>query len=195
MQTRSEETRNRVIESTISLINTGGYTGTSMDDIIKATGVKKGNLYFHFSSKEELVIQVLERARDDYFSYLNRAVTFDSPLKNIESILEAAYRFHLKRNFTGGCIFGNIILELSESNPRISSIAGSALQQWIDLMDKLISDAVSKGEINTPLAAKSLAEHIVSSMEGGIMLSRIRKNGKPLRNCMDNIYYMLGIKN
>ena len=87
MQTRSEETRNRVIESTISLINTGGYTGTSMDDIIKATGVKKGNLYFHFSSKEELVIQVLERARDDYFDYLNKAVSFTSPLKNIESII------------------------------------------------------------------------------------------------------------
>jgi TetR/AcrR family transcriptional repressor of nem operon len=195
MQARSEETRNRVIETTISLINTSGYTGTSMDDIIKATGVKKGNLCFHFSSKEELVLQVLERAKDEYFAYLNKAVSLDSPLKNIESLLEAVYRFHKKRNFTGGCIFGNIILELTESNPRISSIAGSALQQWIDLMDKLISDAVSSGEIKIPLTAKTAAEHIVASMEGGIMLARIRKSDEPLRSCMENIYYMLGIKN
>jgi len=194
MQSRSAETRNRVIETTISLINTGGYTGTSMDDIIKASGVKKGNLYFHFSSKEELIIQVLKRAKDDYFAYLNKAVSLDSPIKNIKSLLEAVYRFHKKRGLTGGCIFGNIILELADSNPRISSIAESALQQWIDLTAGLISDAVSTGEIKIPLTAKSAAEHIVSSMEGGIMIARIRKSDEPLRNCMENIYYMLGIK-
>lgn len=195
MRPGSENTKNKVIESAISLINTGGYRGTSMDDIIKATGVKKGNLYFHFSGKEELAAQVLERARDDYFSYLSRAISMDSPMANIKSLMEAVYRFHKKRGFSGGCIFGNLILELSDSNPRLASIAGSALQQWIDITKKLISDAISVNEIQTPLSPSSLAEHIVSAMEGGIMLSRIRKSGAPLRNCMENIYYMLGIKN
>lgn len=194
IQSRSEATRSGVIEKTIALINTAGYTATSMDDIIQATGVKKGNLYFHFSSKEELVLRVLEKAKGDYFSYLMKSLTFDSPIKNIESLLEAVFRFHRSRKFTGGCIFGNIILELSESNPRISSMAGSALQEWIDLMTALLSQAISDGEINLPLPPETIAEHIVASMEGGIMLSRAKKSSRPLRDCMDTIYYMLGIK-
>lgn len=194
MQTKSEFTRANVIEKTIGLINTSGYTATSMDDIIKATGVKKGNLYFHFSSKEELVLKVLEKAREDYFSYLTKSLTFDSPLKNIESLLEAVFRFHKSRKFTGGCIFGNIILEVSESNPRISSMATSALQEWTELMTSLLSEGISDGEINLPLPPETMAEHIVASMEGGIMLSRAKKSSRPLRDCMNTIYYMLGIK-
>ena len=193
-QSRSEITRSNVIEKTIGLINTAGYTATSMDDIIKETGVKKGNLYFHFSSKEELVLKVLEKAREDYFTYLIKSLVFDSPLKNIESLLEAVFRFHKSRKFTGGCIFGNIILELSESNPRISSVASSALQEWIDLMTDLLSKGIALGEINLPLPAGTVAEHIVASMEGGIMLSRAKKSSRPLRDSMNTIYFMLGIK-
>lgn len=192
--TKSEHTREKVIRASLDLINRQGYTATSMDDITGATGVKKGNLYFHFSSKEELTIQILTYAREDFLSYLKSHITDTSPLENIRNIIEADYRLHRKKNFIGGCIFGNIALEMGDSNTRLTAFVRDVLEDWIGLVHDLILKAISAGELKISCEPESMARHIVASLEGGVMFARISKNGQKLRDCINAIYSILGIK-
>ena len=69
-KSKGERTRERVIAAAAALVNRQGLSGTSVGDIIRATGVKKGNLYFHFTGKDEIGIAVLEKARREYLAYL-----------------------------------------------------------------------------------------------------------------------------
>src|SRR5215472_10592330 len=52
--TKGEMTRQKILEQAAPLFNRLGYAGCSMQDIMAATGLEKGGLYRHFSSKEEL---------------------------------------------------------------------------------------------------------------------------------------------
>src|SRR5579875_1925033 len=56
--TKGEETRQAIIEKAAPLFNQRGFLGCSMSDIMQATGLQKGGIYRHFSSKEELALAV-----------------------------------------------------------------------------------------------------------------------------------------
>lgn len=63
---RRQATRSRLLESAFSVFAAQGYTGATVDAIVQAAGYSKGAFYFHFSSKEEVFLEVLwARARSE----------------------------------------------------------------------------------------------------------------------------------
>ena len=59
---KGARTRERIIEQTAPLFNQKGFFGSSLSDIMGATGLKKGGIYNHFDSKEELALQAFDYA-------------------------------------------------------------------------------------------------------------------------------------
>ena len=192
-RTKGEVTRKRVIETAKWLVNQKGFTSTSISDIIQATGVKKGNLYFHFSSKEELGVALLGDAASEFFQFLSNSLQGEKPLERLSSFFDAVLKKHRKTNFIGGCIFGNTALELSDKNPRISSLIKAVFRQWIDIITNLLIEARQCGELRTKISPPLLAKQIVASIEGGIMMARLSKNEEDLRDCLDSLRALLGM--
>lgn len=60
-QTRGEETRSRILAAAVREFADQGYEGTAVVDICRRAGVSKGAFYHHFSSKQELFLELLER--------------------------------------------------------------------------------------------------------------------------------------
>ncbi len=58
--TKGGETRRRIVDAARIAFAERGYTGTSMNDLIGAAGLTKGGFYFHFESKQELAMEVVE---------------------------------------------------------------------------------------------------------------------------------------
>ena len=52
--TKGEQTRRKIVAAAAPIFNQHGYEGSSLADLMEATGLKKGGIYRHFSSKEEL---------------------------------------------------------------------------------------------------------------------------------------------
>lgn len=59
-QLQSEQTKKRVVEAARILFAQKGYKATSIEDIVAATGSSKGNLYYHFKSKEGLFLYLID---------------------------------------------------------------------------------------------------------------------------------------
>lgn len=59
-QLQSEQTKKRVVEAARILFAQKGYKATSIEDIVAATGSSKGNLYYHFKSKEGLFLNLID---------------------------------------------------------------------------------------------------------------------------------------
>lgn len=59
-QMQSEQTKKRVAEAARSLFALKGYKATSIEDIVAATGSSKGNIYYHFKSKEGLFLYLFD---------------------------------------------------------------------------------------------------------------------------------------
>ncbi|HHO75827.1 MAG TPA: TetR/AcrR family transcriptional regulator [Deltaproteobacteria bacterium] len=191
--TKGEKTRGRILRSAMSLINTRGYTNTSINDIIDASGVQKGNLYFHFSSKDDLCLALIEEAKKEHLAYLKSSIKSETPLDKIDDLLKAVLVRHRKMNFVGGCIFGNIALEMTDINPRFSAIIKDVFHQWEQLLAVFLQEARDCGDLNHELDPLSLARFIVASLEGGIMMAKVNKSEDHIVNCMDMIRRMLRI--
>jgi AcrR family transcriptional regulator len=84
---RSEE----VYAAALRLFNQKGYHATSMQDIAAAVGLYKGSLYHYIGGKEDLLVQVFERAMDGLLSRVERIVADSSvaPSEQLRSVIEA----------------------------------------------------------------------------------------------------------
>src|SRR6266481_5001917 len=60
-QTRSEETRRKIINAAVEWFNDVGYNKTGLGDIVERAGMTKGALYHHFNSKEALAVAIIEQ--------------------------------------------------------------------------------------------------------------------------------------
>jgi len=57
---QSEQTKKKIAEKARALFVQKGYKATSIEDIVKATGCSAGNIYYHFKSKEGLILYLIE---------------------------------------------------------------------------------------------------------------------------------------
>ena len=61
--TKGEQTKNDIVRKSAPLFNQKGYEGTSLSDLMEATGLQKGGIYRHFSGKEELATEAFDELR------------------------------------------------------------------------------------------------------------------------------------
>lgn len=188
-------TRTRVLDRAVTLINRRGIRNTSIQDIIDDTGVKKGNLYFHFSSKDELGLSIIREARDRYFAYLSKSVRSADPLGMIDDVLRAVLEYHKGRDFVGGCIFGNTALEMADSGEEYAALIKEIFDRWADILAGFIREAKKRGDLPAGVKPASLARHIIASLEGSIMLARLYKRGDAIEESIRYIRGLLGMAN
>ncbi len=56
-----EQRRSEILDAALTCFLRSGYTGTSMDDIVRESGLSKGTLYWHFTNKQELFLALFDR--------------------------------------------------------------------------------------------------------------------------------------
>ncbi len=191
---KGEETRARVLDATVALINRKGFRNTSVQDIIDETGVKKGNLYFHFSSKDELGQALMREAADRYFEYLSDSVTSGDPLGKIRDILNAVLRYHRRRGFVGGCLFGNTALEMGDTDEVYAGLVREVFDRWVNILARHLREAGKMGQVTAGVRPEPMARHIVAAMEGSIMMARLYKREEPIVECIGYIEKLIGVK-
>jgi TetR/AcrR family transcriptional repressor of nem operon len=191
--TKGEETRARVMRAAAALISRNGLRNTSIQDIIEQTGVKKGNLYFHFPSKDDLGISLIRKAWEQYSDYMAKNIKSDDPLGKINDILNAVLKYHRHNRFVGGCIFGNTALEMSDADKKYAALIQEIFGQWVKLLAGYIREAVKSGALSDEIKPDSLARHIVAAMEGSIMMARLYKREEPIVDCIIYLKSLIGI--
>ena len=165
--------REHILDSGISLLISKGYNGTGVKDIVDAAGVPKGSFYNHFDSKEAFVVEALEKLgaesmREIEFCLL-KGLDEGSPKQKLFDFFDANQEAHKKEGFSGGCLFGNLCLEMSDENEAIRATTSQIMCQVIKLIRKCLDEAIQKGELSEDKDPKELAEFIYYAWEGTIM--------------------------
>jgi TetR/AcrR family transcriptional repressor of nem operon len=190
---KGTKTREHILKSSRKLLVTQGFHNTAISEIISATGVKKGNLYYHFASKEDLGLAVLEDAKQEFFLFLNKSLSGADPVIKIINACQAIFNEQKKNNFVGGCLFGNTALEMTDSNPQFASIIQEVFDRWTEIFETLMLKAQESGNLNSKIPPKLLAKTVVATVEGAIMMSRVSKRKQDLRDFLTAIKAILEI--
>src|ERR1700689_4612611 len=178
--TKGEQTRNDIVRKSAPLFNQKGYEGTSLSDLMEATGLQKGGIYRHFSSKEELATEAFD------YSW-GRAVT--GRLDGVAEVPDCVNR--LKKmidNFVelraglvpGGCPLMNTAIEADDGNVVLRARAKKALQNWTVRLAKITTEGIKKQQINHRIDPLKLSHLIIGSLEGALLISRLQNSDEPL---------------
>lgn len=194
MKTKGEITRDKILEVARELFNTKGFSATTINDLVEATGMQKGSLYFHFSGKNAIAREVMNEATVEFVEFLSKALDGDNPGASIDTFFRCALDKHLATGFVGGCIFGNTALEMSDSDPEFAGAIDKVFDEWIGRVDVVVADAQKTRQIRTDIGSEALARHIVATVEGGIMMSRLKKDERPMRECLDTLRKTLELR-
>ena len=108
--TKGEVTRKRIVEAAAPIFNQHGYDGSSLNALMEATGLKKGGIYRHFASKEELAAEAFDYAWEAVWH--TRLSHVDEKANAIDKLKQLIANFvDRKSGVPGGCP----ILKLSNS--------------------------------------------------------------------------------
>ena len=194
MKTKGELTREKILEVAQELFNIKGFNATTISDLVEATGMQKGSLYFHFNGKDDIAKAVFDLASEQFMDFLDRALDADDPAGSIDNFFHCALDKHLATGFVGGCIFGNTALEMSDSDPDFARNIEKVFDAWIGKITIVVKAAQDRKQIRDDIPGDALARQIVATIEGGIMISRLKKDERPMRECLEILRTTLDLK-
>ena len=169
---KGELTRERIIAQAAPLFNQRGFAGCSMQDVMDATGLEKGGLYRHFSSKEELAAEVFRYAVDRVNRLRNEKV--DREHGAIAELRSIVHRFvEIRPDVAGGCIIFNTAIEEDDGNPVLRELALKAIEDWKGRLSKIVERGIRGGEIRKGTVPRRVANVLIATLEGALTISRM----------------------
>lgn len=172
-------TRERLIAAAARLFHEQGYTATGVATILREAEALSGSMYHHFAGKEELLIAVLERYRELLRpEVMDRAEALtDDPIERVFALL-GLYRYGLEMTGANlGCPIGNLALEVSDSHPEARALVDANFRGWTEHVRGWLAAAADRLPASTDLT--SLAQLVLTVMEGAVMQARARKSLEP----------------
>lgn len=172
---KGEKTRQRIVAEAATLFNERGFEGGSMADLMEATGLEKGGIYRHFSSKETLAAAAFDFAWQAATHV--RMYDLDSVPNSVDKLKRFMANFVERRpSVPGGCPLLNTAIDADDGNRMLRERARRALHQWQDILSTIIHAGLERKEIRKEIDPKKLATLIIGSLEGALMISRLEKN-------------------
>ena len=170
---RASNRRQAILASAAPIFNRYGFSGTSINDILEATALEKGGLYNHFSSKEELALAAFDYAYRQVDAYFTKALAgTESGRPRLLAYLNAFERYIEKPVVLGGCPIANGIVEADDALPFLRDRVTQALERMRGYVVANITRGCEKGHFRAGTDVEAVADVLVASLEGAILVSR-----------------------
>jgi AcrR family transcriptional regulator len=140
---------------------TGGYAATSLDDIVRATGLNRPSLYAAFGDKKALYVAAIERLWEDISAQFDRLEARDLPLPEaVRTMLYASLDAYLAGERPRGCLAICTAATEAVNDDDIKA----TLAKVLDLMDDRIAGFYAKAGVNDAEAKARLVAGVMHSM-------------------------------
>jgi TetR/AcrR family transcriptional repressor of nem operon len=188
------KSKERILASAKELFHEYGFQQTSVDEILKKSGVTKSNFYYHFKSKEELGLIILQRFITLYESDVliktlgNKSL---SPSGRLVEFYNSVKTFHINLENPRGCPFGNMAIEMSGSNENFREKLSAFFNSWEKIIEECINEGMNTGDFRGDLPPGVVAQLILSHLEGAIMMVKTHRSLEPLSSGSETIMRLL----
>jgi len=168
------KTKQLLIDITFELLYKKGYCATSIIDILKVAKMTKGSLYYHFESKDTLVLSAMEYYIEEilvshWIKPLNDSQTpIETLIQQIKSLYEQYEDKNSLLSVSNGCPLNNFIQDMSDKNELYFKYLDSVYSRWQEVIENSLNKAKATNQTKTDFNAKSQSIFIISAIEGSI---------------------------
>jgi TetR/AcrR family transcriptional repressor of nem operon len=171
---KAEKTKQYIVEKTAPIFNTKGYAGTSLNDMIHATGLTKGSIYGNFVNKDDVALAAFDFNLKQVDNVIRDEMLKRSTYREKLLVYTKVYENFLEFPFPeGGCPVLNTAVEADDTHPDLRERASQAIINWKNLITKLIQKGIANNEFRTDVDPEEVALTIIATIEGAIMITKL----------------------
>jgi TetR/AcrR family transcriptional regulator, transcriptional repressor for nem operon len=194
---RESDTKQKLLNTAVTLIWESSYGSISVDDICNRAGVNKGSFYYAFKSKSDLAAAAFEDhwnkkrgMMDEIFS--SQVPPLERLEKYCDRMVQDQIEKHDKFGKFCGCPFASIGSELSTQDEQIRKKAHELSERSMKYLACTLRDAEAEGilEAKDPV---ELARQVYCHVTGLIMQAKIENNPEPLKSLKKGVFRLLGV--
>jgi len=192
IMTKVDKIKEKIIDESLYLFNTQGINRTSIQDIMEATLIPRGNIYRRFKNKDEIVLAAFEKGGEIVWKHFNEAVR--NKEKAIDKIIAIFLVYQDAVNnppIAGGCPLLNMAIETDLGFPELRDRASEGYNKFLLFLQSIIDEGIESKEFKQDLDSYNLASFLVSTMEGAVMTSRLSLNNEHMLHSIEQVRILL----
>lgn len=182
----TESTRDRLIDSSVTLFAAKGFNNTGIAEILTEVGVPKGSFYHYFKSKEDLGLAVIDR----YGLLLREGLTTSlqikqgSPLTRLRSYFDDVLSYFSEHFGRCNCLLGNLGQELALQSVSMREAIYRHYQGIEALIANCFIEAKAVGELAQTADEALLARQLFAAWEGCLIRAKLEQSTQPLQELL-----------
>ncbi|MDR6922558.1 MULTISPECIES: TetR/AcrR family transcriptional regulator [Chryseobacterium] len=187
---KSEATRLNILQKAFELIYVKGYQTTSIDEIIATTQVTKGAFYYHFKTKDEMGLAIINELLINNFKsiFIEPLQNSDQPLESIYNLLYNVLMENDLLKVAYGCPASNFTQEMAPWHVDFTKALNKLSVQWEDAIISCIENGKKNNSLKENVNAKEIAVFVMSGYWG------VRNLGKLENSKSVYLIYLKGLK-
>lgn len=176
---RKEDTHDRIVEVAARALRREGYAGTGVAAVMKEAGLTHGGFYAHFGSRDELLVEALERAGQESASTVERAVEEGERrgLSPFRAMVESYLADRLLSSLEEGCPIAALGCDMPRQSRVVRKASAKGVQQLIAAVHSTLpsaSDATAATIAGTLVGSLQMARAIGDTPAGRALLATVR---------------------
>jgi len=179
------ETANKILDIAEHYTKTRGFNAFSYRDIQNDLGIKTSSIHYYFPTKHDLALSMIERYINRYQLVLHDISS--STISSIQKLQKLADIFIVSSKEDKFCLCGMMAMDVVSMPVSVHKQLKIFFQISEDWMVKIIREGITAKTIRHAVNPEFEASHFLATLEGGLLIARIRKSPKYLSSIVKEL--------
>ena len=178
---KGRATRERIVQAAAELVAEKGAAGMSLDDVRARTGASRSQLYHYFEDRDDLVHAVIDVTADSVLDRQGELLDHLDSWAGIDRWFDTLVQDQIDRQARGGCPIGCLAGQLAERDPDARAAIAAGLERYEAHLRDGLTRMKARGKLRKDADPAALAIATMASMQGGLLLTQVRRDPRQLR--------------
>jgi TetR/AcrR family transcriptional regulator, transcriptional repressor for nem operon len=177
---RGAATRARIVAAAASLVYERGIAGTSLDDVLAATGASKSQLYHYFADKDALICEVIKAQLGRIIAAQEAGLHEVSSWEGLQRWCDHFVTATRATHGAGGCPLGSLVGELADQSEPARRVLAQCFAEWQSYLSDGFEAMRNNGELAARADPAELALTVMTALQGGLLMAQATRSAHPL---------------
>jgi TetR/AcrR family transcriptional regulator, transcriptional repressor for nem operon len=188
---KGRATRGRIVQAAAELVAERGAAAATLDDIGARSGASRSQIYHYFEDRDDLIRAVIDATTNAVLGAQEELLEHFDSWAGIDRWCRELVNLQRERQGRGGCPLGTLAGQLAERDPRFRAALADGFSRWEQLLREGLERMRESGKLRPHADPARLATATMASLQGGLLLTQVRRDANQLRIALDGARALL----
>lgn len=182
---KGQATRDRIVEAAARLMFRQGVAGTTTEQVQAAAGVSASQIFHYFADKRALVRAVIAYQAEAVLTAQQPLLARLDSMDALRAWADQYVSIEEQLKYEGGCPLGSLGGELAETDAAARRDVERGFARWEEAIRDGLRAMYARGDLRRSADPDALALALLTALQGGLLMTKIRRDPAPLRAVLD----------